>query len=122
MTSLHWASFNPNYSLETIKFLVESQADINLKDKFGNTPLHFVCLNRNINQSVITFMVDQKADLKAREFLFGQSPFHFATKNKNISLEIAKYFISLGVSVHLKDKFGDTPIEYLQGFVFKNSY
>ena len=64
-TPLHHASIIPqNITVEPVTYLIESGADINAKDSFGQTPLFFAQGAKN--NSVVEVLIKAGADKKIR--------------------------------------------------------
>ena len=80
-TALHLASENGH--LETVKFLIESKADIEAKDNlFGKTALHLASENGHLE--TVKFLIENKANINPKD------------DNGNTALEVVKFLITNG--------------------------
>ena len=77
--------------LAMLKLLLDSGANTNSKDKYGNSPLHYAAAN-NINPEVSKILVANNADINAVNFN-KSTPLLLACKKNNI--KVAKYLASL---------------------------
>jgi len=57
-----------------IKYLVEKGADVNFKNKNGNTPLIVACKVSNI--SIVKFLIDHGSNVNDIEERSGDTPFY----------------------------------------------
>ena len=51
--------------LETVQYLVENNANIEVQNKFGQTPL--ICAAMNDQLEVVTYLVENNADVQAHD-------------------------------------------------------
>ena len=89
------------------KLLIEKGADMNIKNRWGETPLYQAIL-MNIETIAIKLIV-KGADPNVKDY-YGNTPLHKATKNnlKNIS----RLLISKGVDLNIEDYYGQRPLIY----------
>jgi len=98
---LHYVSYN-NW-LTTVKYLIESGADIDIQDKYNYTPLYDVTFCNNIN--IVKYLVDQGANLNICDNS-GFTPLHMAAVNGN--MDIVKCLLEHGADKYIKNDEGQT--------------
>ena len=117
-TPLHYAAdgflsspqWDPKRQVETIRCLLENDADIHAQDKNGATPLHRAVRTRSA--AAVRFLLRAGSD-PTLENKPGSTPFHLAVQNTghggtgaaaavSAQREIIKEFLSFGVSPDLK--------------------
>ena len=81
MTSLHWAAIHP--SPAALELLLNAGADVNAKDKGGDTPLHWTA-QHNPTPAVLEVLLKAGADPRAMDSL-GLTPFAIA-KQENTDI------------------------------------
>lgn len=104
--------------LETVKYLVEHGADINLKDARGWTPLHYAVERR---LRLVRYLVEHGADLEAVNN-HGETPLICAVQGERVSSlpyhwywdddKIVKYLVEQGANLNAKDANDRTPLYY----------
>ena len=72
-----------NYKIDIAKYLIEAGAEVNAKDKKGNTPLHYVK-----NKELAEILIEAGANVNAKN-KYGQTPLTMA--NINNKLELVSY-------------------------------
>ena len=132
-TPLHWAvnsgrvnivSFNaatgiPNFPepdekqllnyIEIVRFLVQHGADVNIKDKSGETVLYQAVSEGKTAMAEI--LIEQgRADVNVKNNWFQDTPLHAVRDPKT-----AKLLISAGADVHVGNKWEDTPLHEARG-------
>ena len=88
---------------EIIKFFLENNADINTKDKNGNTPLH-----NAFGFEVTKMLIRRGADVKAVGD-FRRTPLHIFKH-----IETVKMLVAIGADVNAKDSQNKTPLHYVR--------
>jgi ankyrin repeat protein/beta-lactamase regulating signal transducer with metallopeptidase domain len=91
--------------LEKVKAFVEKGADINAKDKSGETPL-FSAVHAD-NSDVARFLLAKGADVKAKD-PSGHTPLHYVSVRDH--KDLAKVLIARGADVNAKNKNDETPL------------
>lgn len=76
-TPLHFAVQNNAY--DVVKALLQKGANVNIQDKFGNTPL-FKSVTENTDLKITQTLIHSGADIHVMN-TFGYSPIHFIQKN-----------------------------------------
>ena len=104
-TLLHWAA-GFGY-LETVKVLVENEANINARNIYGLTPLHYSA--RRGQLEVTKFLIEKGADINAKD-KNSFTPLHWSAKKK--CLEVTKFLIEKGADINAKDKYESTPLHW----------
>jgi len=96
------------YSVETsspdidfVKALITKKADINVKDKYGNSPLYYAIRSKDIE--LIKTLIENGADVNAQD-IQGNSPLSYAIRSKDI--ELIKTLIENGADVNTQNKYG----------------
>jgi len=110
ITLLHEATKRRNYNV--IECLVKRGADINVKDKFENTPLHLA--TENEDRETMTLLLKLGADINAQG-QFKHTPTHIAIHKE--SLELVRFLVESKASLKIKSH-EETPIEYAQNCVY----
>ena len=99
-TPLHWAAAY-NKSLDVVKSLINTGADLKAKDKDKRTPLH-VAAAHNENPDIVKLLIEAGADLKAKD-KDNWTPLHSAAaSSKNSS--VVKTLINAGADLKAKAK------------------
>ena len=91
-----WKTVTP----ETIADYVAKGADVNARNKLGNTPLH-VAAGHNPNPEVIDVLVRLGADVNARHE-FGWTPLHWAAR-RNEHPAVIDALLDAGANAKLRD-------------------
>jgi ankyrin repeat protein len=88
-----------------INILLEKKADINAKNKVGDTPIHIA--TRKGNKEIVSVLLEQKADINAKNKV-GDTPIHIATRKGN--KEIVSVLLEQKADINAKNKVEDAPI------------
>ena len=110
--AIHEACRKKDYSIETVKFLIDCKSDLNIKSRYcQDTPLFLACNNKAISLDFIKLLVESKSDLNFQQNNH-KTPLHYACENVNVSLDILKYMIQkkADINVRLKSLF-KTPLD-----------
>ena len=100
---------NHNDDLTVIKKLLDSGADVNVRDTDGISPLHLAASN-NENPEIIKALIEAGADANARN-VNGFTPLHFAAgHNKNPDVITA--LLKGNADGTARDINGNTPFQY----------
>jgi ankyrin repeat protein len=103
VTLIHSASqFGP---VESVRFLIERGANINIRSSFMNTALHFAAINNS--ESVITLLLDKGMSVNVRGE-HGNTPLHVAAHWGN--LRATKVLVERGAALEETSKWGRTPL------------
>jgi ankyrin repeat protein len=94
--------------LELVQVLLERGADINVRNKDGNTPL-LQALNRpDLDRlEVVQALLDGGADTNIQDNN-RMSPLHFAASDGD--LEFVQVLLERGADINVRNKDGDTPL------------
>ena len=104
-SALHFAARDS--SPEIIEYLLSLGMTVNMTDKSGRTPLMCACLKGGRLDN-IKRLLELGADIQQLEFNDGWSALHFAARDS--SPEIIEYLLSLGMTVNMTSKTGQTPL------------
>ncbi len=108
-TALHYASIQGD--VKKVEALIASGAEINIKNKYGNTPLHAaVILNKTgvDKTEVIKLLLEKSADINAQD-QFGNTALHFAADaGDHAAVELLQ---ARGADFTIKDKEGLTALD-----------
>ena len=104
-SALHFAARDS--SPEIIEYLLSLGMTVNMTDKSGQTPLMCACYKGGRLDN-IKRLLELGADIQQLEFNDGWSALHFAARDS--SPEIIEYLLSLGMTVNMTDKSGQTPL------------
>ena len=100
-----------DHNLESIKFLVEWKADVNMAEDEGITPLMHLCQSYNNNLDKISYLIDMKADPNQFSTLSENSFTTALWHNK--SDEILRKMVESGANVNIINQNGHTALHLL---------
>ena len=89
---------------------IKAGADLNARDMWGETPLHYAAMEGYTDS--VNVLLEAGADVNAREGFIGNTPLHNAASCGHE--EISKTLIRAGADVNAKNKYGETPYDYLK--------
>ncbi len=72
-------TLNPHEAVKLMKLLLEHGADLNARDRFGQTPLHVAA---QYGYAPVKYLIDAGAELNARD-KDGRTPLHLAAAHQN---------------------------------------
>lgn len=112
--SLGACAVTENNSIETTKsgetafvqLSIEDDADVNRRDKTGQTPLHHACYSGQFE--IVKHLVENGANVNIEVPERLLTPLHAATMNGDI--KIVKYLVDNGANINAKDNEGGTPL------------
>ena len=107
-TALHIAAREDD--INTVKILLEQNADMSIKDKFKRTPL-WNCMNivPDINIPIVRLLIVAGANLEEMDG-GGNTTLHYAVLAGN--LHKTMHLLALGASINTKNTDGDTPLKW----------
>lgn len=91
--------------IESVKFLLNHNVDINFQDGVGKSPLHIAC--RNGNFDIVKLLVERGANLDLQDLL-GSTPLHISITNNH--KKIANYLINAGADINITYNNNKTPL------------
>lgn len=95
--------------INILKFLLESQADVNLKDKFGMTPLLQASLYPS--EKVIELLINAGAQKSINEVdELGNSPLMYAVSRSQSGVVPVKMLINAGAGLNIENNDDDTAL------------
>ncbi len=93
---------------DVAKFLIAKGADVNAKDKSGQTPLHPACEHGKRN--MVELLIAEGADVNAKDY-GGATPLHRMFYSGRARLDIAELLIAKGANVNARlTSNGSTPL------------
>lgn len=106
---------NEDDDCKLAQILINNGADINTKDKSGNTPLHYCIYYKNYK--LMKLLVNNGADVNVHDNN-GRTPLHLAiasnfVKGRHEIDNYCNFLISNGADREIKDKNGETYFCYL---------
>jgi ankyrin repeat protein len=104
MSDLHIAAKNGN--VEEVRRLIESGADVNEKDQYGNTPLHS-SINELVDIELPELLITHGADVNEKDQT-GRAPIHLATNFQHKKL--VELLIEHGADINMGGELGWTPL------------
>ncbi|CAK1594784.1 unnamed protein product [Parnassius mnemosyne] len=91
--------------INTVRFLLQAGADVNLALSTGQTPLHLAVLEGHL--AIIELLLEKAADFQARD-INGLRVEHYAVDSRN--LEVIRYILEKDGDVKVRDSNGWTPL------------
>ena len=104
--------------IDHVKLLLKHNADPNITQIDGLSPLHLAVSKQNL--LIIKFLLKYKANPNKQSSLYQQTPVHLAIKN-NVDSMILLILCNSGGLLNTKDKFGKTPIDYINSEEMKKT-
>ena len=104
--------------IDHVKLLLKHGADPNISQIDGLSPLHLAVSKQNL--LIIKCLLKFKANPNKQSSLYQQTPVHLAIKN-NVDSMILLILVNSGGQLNIKDKFGKTPIDYINSEEMKKT-
>jgi cytohesin len=102
-TPLHYAAQLGHK--EIVELLIANDADVNAKNKYGETPLLSAA-----TKGIAELLIAKGADVNAKDEVYGWTPLHVAAINGH--KEVAELLIAKGAEVNAKNDSGTTPLDW----------
>lgn len=109
MNSQELLGFSRRGKLDSVKFLVENGANIEVKNKDGYTPLIVASWNGHLE--IVKFLVEKGANVEAKND-YGDTPLTLASMDGNF--EVIKFLIENGANIETKNVFGKGCLDYVK--------
>lgn len=94
--------------LRTVRLLLDSGSNVNLKNYFGSTPLLLaVCNNQDL--AMVKYLMQRGAQLKDRDDL-GTTPLMCASEHGNVS--VVKFLLDKNAEINARNRVGQTALFY----------
>jgi len=98
-------------SIEDVTNLIKKGANVNMKNKYGDTPLTIACENKNLE--IIKYLVEKKAKINISNST-GNSLLNILCKIKDDNslgiIDYVEYLINNGADMDYKDENNITPL------------
>ena len=104
--------------IDHVKLLLKHGADPNISQIDGLSPLHLAVSKQNL--LIIKYLLKYKANPNKQSSLYKQTPVHLAIKN-NVDSSILLILVNSGGLLNIKDKFGKTPVDYINSEEMKKT-
>jgi serine/threonine-protein phosphatase 6 regulatory ankyrin repeat subunit B len=104
---IHYAVLN-NYSF-LIKWLISHNADVNIKNKNGETPLHYSIYGNSSKNKIRSLLIKCGANTNSTN-KYRETPLHYAATYGK--MDVAKLLLSHGAKVNARTGSGETPLHY----------
>ena len=104
-TLMHWAVWKDHKDI--VELLLVQGADVNAKNRYGQTPLHFTAdcgFPKIADREMVELLLTHGADVNAKSLKFGQTPLQWAV-NEGCT-EIVKSLLAHGADIHIKTDTG----------------
>ncbi len=108
-TPLHFAVLGRH--IEATEFLLNAGVNIDAQNNRGDTPLHLACDHGDDLIEITKRLLGKRPNLNLTN-KHGETPLLVACKNK--SVKTAQLLIKGGANLHLPDRKGVTPLEYMK--------
>ena len=95
-----YSNNHPNESLSIVEYLIEKDANVNTKNKWGNT-----ALNKTKTVEIAKYLVEHGADIESVNNK-GDTPLIWHSRKGRV--DIAKYLLSVGANKEAQDSNGKT--------------
>ena len=104
--------------IDHVKLLLKHGSDPNISQIDGLSPLHLAVSKQNL--LIIKYLLKYKANPNKQSSLYKQTPVHLAIKN-NVDSSILLILVNSGGLLNIKDKFGKTPVDYINSEEMKKT-
>ena len=104
--------------IDHVKLLLKNGSDPNISQIDGLSPLHLAVSKQNL--LIIKYLLKYKANPNNQSSLYKQTPVHLAVKN-NVDSSILLILVNSGGLLNIKDKFGKTPVDYINSEEMKKT-
>jgi ankyrin repeat protein len=94
-------------NLPEVSRLFRAGADVNAKDRYGDTPLHFACSFGHVQ--VVIALLDRGADTEVKD-RHGWTPLHWASLYNHLA--VVKALLSGGANILAVNDYGRLPIHF----------
>lgn len=105
-TPLIWAALKSKKRIDSIKYLVEHKAEINVNCQSRQSPL--LCVSRADNIEGIKYLIDNKADINAQDD-YPMTSLHWAALSSE-GLQAIKYLVEHKADINLQDHINRTAL------------
>ncbi|KAF7927080.1 hypothetical protein BELL_0979g00010 [Botrytis elliptica] len=102
-TCLHFAAESGDTDIT--KLLLEKNADVNAKDKEGETPLHWACKQQKTPPELVQLLLDYESNVNAEDN-DRQTPIYEACLSGNVM--VSRILLQNSANANCIDKFGNT--------------
>jgi hypothetical protein len=97
--------------IEMIKYLVENNCDLKIKNKYHETPLHIATTKKNPKIEILKYFIENKCEINEIN-VNNDTPLHYACKNQSVSLKVLKFLFEINASFNLLNKSSETPLHF----------
>ena len=104
--------------IDHVKLLLKNGSDPNISQIDGLSPLHLAVSKQNL--LIIKYLLKYKANPNKQSSLYKQTPVHLAVKN-NVDSSILLILANSSGLLNIKDKFGKTPVDYINSEEMKKT-
>lgn len=118
-TPLHMAMGKYNHE-PLIRSLLDKGADVNAKERWGNTPLHIELTLPDCKVGIVSLLIERGADVNATDS-HSWTPLHglvrrmcIDTERSGVEEDITRLMLKAGANPRIKDRSGKTVIDYAE--------
>lgn len=113
-TALHALCYNPKAPLDCIKFAIENGANVNVLDRFENTPFHYICITRDKDLlGFLEFFVEGYNNIFNVVNKFRENMFFYLCKNSSIAIKELEFALKNGADIDWKNVYNNTPFHMI---------